>query len=258
MRKGINYLVKKLEDPRMTKNQKLNKVLHTFIIIVIESKKIRIIKKNEPTFDLIEKNRISDAVLNEENIVNIEKKPEFDIICPICLGVLRKPVTCGNVNDNPFCTVCINENLKRCKNCPSCKLRFKGTTNRYLIGALNSLVFRCPLECGENLSYKENYSGIEKHIRKECKNNITYKCSLCTKLLAIPDKHKELCSELRFECTGCKENLLAQDKDNHIEICPKRIIQCSKCRLGYPYDLKNSHDEYYCENTSYLMEILYE
>ena len=53
-----------------------------------------------------------------------------DLICPICLCVLKEPINCSdNKNSHSFCKECIDKYLKENNKCPTCKLIFEYKIN---------------------------------------------------------------------------------------------------------------------------------
>lgn len=204
------------------------------------------------------KNKISSEEINlyEENIINISEKPKFDIICAICLGIQRKPITC-EICDNAYCTTCIDNHLKKSNKCPSCKGLFKKRINRRCNESLEHLIFKCPLECGKSINYNE----VENHMITCPKNKKIYRCCLCSNDLSAANledseitNHNKECPKLQFRCLWCQSTINLSESRKHQEECPKRLTDCSKCRLGYPHHLKASHDEYYCNMISSQFE----
>ena len=96
-----------------------------------------------------------DLALNKNKFKNLE----YEIICPICKGVLYEPMICNYCKNN-FCQKCIKDNK-----CPfKCKSDF--LSNYYLEIILSKiLVFKCEFGCGEKISYNEYFNH-----EKKCKN----------------------------------------------------------------------------------------
>ena len=96
-----------------------------------------------------------DLALNKNKFKNLE----YEIICPICKGVLYEPMICNYCKNN-FCQKCIKDNK-----CPfKCKSDF--LSNYYLEIILSKiLVFKCEFGCDEKISYNEYFEH-----EKKCKN----------------------------------------------------------------------------------------
>ena len=192
-----------------------------------------------------------DVVLDEGFLLNKEIKNTNSLICSICLGIARTKTTTCSECEKAFCNKCIDEHLLKSQFCPCCRKKFIKKNCKYLNQLLESLLFTCPLKCGESVGYNE----IEKHFQI-CENNRKkYKCSLCGKVLEEPGNHNASCPEVQFTCLCCQRFLKRKDIAEHEEECPKRMVKCNQCRIGYPPELKNSHDQYYCQYISSLIKL---
>ena len=108
----------------------------------------------------------------------IDKDKIEDLICPICLLILRNPVCCSDkINSHSFCKECIDIYLKEKVKCPVCKLLFEYINNNKIIDKLNNLSFHCMFKnkgCDKILSYSEYLNHIN-----DCKyNNSKYECQI--------------------------------------------------------------------------------
>ena len=94
----------------------------------------------------------------------INKDKTEDLICPICLLILRNPICCSDkINSHSFCKECIDQYLKENNKCPVCKLNFEYKIDNKLNDSLNKLSFECLFKkegCKEILSYTEYLSHI--------------------------------------------------------------------------------------------------
>ena len=82
---------------------------------------------------------------SRENLIDKEKNEEFK--CPICLDILKEPISCSDKkNSHSFCKECIDNCLKNNKRCPMCKLIFEYKINNYIYVSINKLFFTVPLK----------------------------------------------------------------------------------------------------------------
>ena len=55
--------------------------------------------------------KVQIKIYNQKNLIGKETKE--DLICPICLEVLKNPISCSvNKNSHSFCKDCIDKYLK--------------------------------------------------------------------------------------------------------------------------------------------------
>ena len=101
-----------------------------------------------------------------------------DLICPICLFILKNPVNCSDrQNSHSFCEDCIGKYFLENNTCPICKNIFEYKINNDIKKSLDKLVFKCKFKT-EGCNHIMPYSEYLNHI-KECKyNNIKYECQI--------------------------------------------------------------------------------
>ena len=152
----------------------------------------------------------------------IDKDKIENLICPICLLILRNPVCCSDkINSHSFCKDCIDEFLKEKDKCPVCKLLFGYKNNNKIIDKLNLLSFNCMHKnegCDKILSYSEylnhinnckyNNSKYECQIRKyNYKNKEFEKCGFIGNQEEIK-KHFNICAFNKNKCLFCNKYIL--------------------------------------------------
>ena len=157
---------------------------------------------------------ISDyGFYNRENVIN--KDDLFDLTCPICLNILKNPISCSTSNHSHcFCNQCINKYLKDSNKCPMCKNIFEFQINEEINNLLNNLLFKCPFYkegCNNTIKYSEYFNHINNckyktNILYECqvkkynyKNKEFEKCLYKANLNEI-EKHFKLCALLKYKC----------------------------------------------------------
>jgi hypothetical protein len=111
-----------------------------------------------------------DTYYNRDNIIekNNNINDLYDLCCPICLNILKNPITCSSKkHSHNFCKNCIDEYLKNHNNCPVCKNIFEYKTNKNIENILSKLLFKCVFS-KEGCNKIINYLSYFKHIN-ECK-----------------------------------------------------------------------------------------
>ena len=188
---------------------------------------------NEELQLLFDKNNNYVKISNEItyfDIDNLIKKRNIeDLTCPICLFILKEPVSCSEKNNSHnFCKECIDKYLQDNNNCPTCKLNFEYKKNKKIIDALNKLSFYCLYKnegCNEILSYSDYLSHF-----KNCKfHNDIYECKI--KKYNYAKKEFEICSYTndkknmeihlkkcglpKYKCLYCSENIFLFNLEKH-------------------------------------------
>ena len=169
----------------------------------------------------------------------IDKDKIEDLICPICLLILRNPINCSDkINSHSFCKECIDEFLKEKNKCPICKLIFEYKTNNIIIDKLNTLLFHCMFKnegCNKIISYSEYLNHVNNckynNIQYECNvNKYDYKTKKFKKCGYIGNKneigkHFKLCGLTEYKCIYCQEKILKINIEEHFKNkCIFRII----------------------------------
>ena len=175
----------------------------------------------------------------------IDKNDIYDLICPICLNILKNPMSCSlNNSSHSFCKECIDLYLKEKNGCPICKNAFEYKNNINIIKLLNNVTFKCKYSeegCNKIISYADYLEHINKC---EYKNkNVLYKCIVqkynynnkafedCLFVGNIKDIeiHIQNCAIIKYNCIFCKLNILMINLKNHAEKeCKVRIINYEK------------------------------
>ena len=167
----------------------------------------------------------------------IDKDGIGNLICPICLQILRNPVCCSEkINSHSFCKDCIDEYLKEKDKCPVCKLLFEYKSNKNIIDKLNMLSFHCMFKnegCDKFLSYSEYliYNNIckyndNKYMCQIRKYNYKHKEFEKCDFIGRKEKTKEhfnLCAFYQIKCLFCNENILQMNLEEHMK---------NKCKFG--------------------------
>ena len=166
----------------------------------------------------------------------IDKDKIEDLICPICLLILRNPINCSDkINSHSFCKECIDEFLKEKNKCPICKLIFEYKTNNIIIDKLNTLLFHCMFKnegCNKIISYSEYLNHVN-----NCKYNNEYECQIkkynyknkeFERCRYIGNKeemkeHFKICAFYKDKCLFCNEYILKMNLEEHME---------KKCKFG--------------------------
>ena len=203
-------------------------------------------KKDDNINDLINKYKIDNKDLtipplyiNSYNQDNVIENNNYDLICPICINIIKEPKSCSsNHNSHSFCKMCIDLYLNKKDICPICKNKFEYKDNPELLNLLNNLSFKC-------LYYKEGcdkilkYSEYINHIN-DCNynnNNLLYECQVeklnnseknfehCKYKSSKKEikEHLKLCAFYEFKCLCCQENILNINLKDHIE---------KECKIG--------------------------
>ena len=203
-------------------------------------------------------------IYNPENINN--KENIEDLICPICLNVLKNPISCSDKkNSHSFCKECIDTFLKENNKCPICKLIFEYKINNNLQKELNKLSFKCQFKnegCNEILFYSDYLNHIF-----NCKyNNIQYECNVkkydykrkeFKKCGYLGNKneieiHFKLCGLNEYECIFCNEKILQLNLEEHVNNkCIFRIYHYDNGDIyegEFKNDLKEGYGIFYNSN----------
>ena len=171
---------------------------------------------------------------SQDNLIDI--KDAEDLICPICLFILKDPISCSDKeNGHSFCKKCIDNYLKGNNKCPTCKLNFTYKINNQIKDLLNNIPFRCMFRsegCNDIISYTEYLNHINncnynnKYICKIKKYNHTKKnfeiCGYTGNKNEII-KHFKICAFNSNLCIFCDEFIFQMDLENHMKI---------KCKFG--------------------------
>ena len=137
--------------------------------------------------DLLKKNNINKTkyINPVSNILYfniddlVESKKNIDILsCPICLNILKDPVSCNSTEkSHSFYKRCILKSLKTNDKCPICKQNFEFRTNNKLKLLLQKLKFKCKYAeegCHRILDYPYYFIHLDKCKFKE----ILYECQV--------------------------------------------------------------------------------
>ena len=194
-----------------------------------------------------------DNVINNNNL--------FDLICAICLNILKNPVSCSsNINSHSFCKECIDIYLEEHDNCPTCKNIFEYKNNPEVEKKLNELLFKC-IYFKDGCKNIINYTDYFKHIN-ECEyrnDNILYECLVdkynyinksfepCHYIGKIKEmeEHFKKCAFMKYRCLFCKEDILSIHFIDHaINNCQIRIFNDNDGDIYIGEIKKNKRDGY--------------
>ena len=197
--------------------------------------------------DLLKKNNIdkTEYIKPVSNILCyniddvVEGKKNIDILmCPICLNILKDPISCNSTEkSHSFCKKCILQSLKINDKCPMCKQNFEFGTNTKLKPLLQKLKFKCKYAeegCHRILDYPyyfihldkcefketlyecqvEKYNYDEK-IFEKCKYEGTFK-----KLM----QHFKKCAFLKYKCIFCNKDIFQINGREHFSSSCKLLI----------------------------------
>ena len=187
----------------------------------------------------------------------------LDLICPICLNILKDPKSCSsNKITHYFCKNCIDTYLSINNKCPICKNIFQYKDNLEIKILLNNLSFKCLFQkegCNQFLQYSNyithinncNYQNINYECQVEKLNNadkIFEKCKYKGYYKKVIE-HFKLCALFNVKCLCCKKNILNINLKKHIE---------NECKIGI---LNYQNIKYIGEKKNKIMEgygILYD
>ena len=199
---------------------------------------------------------------NSENLIGKENKKDF--ICPVCLEVLKNPISCsGNKNSHSFCKDCIDKYLKQNNKCPSCKLIFEYKINNDIYNELNKLFFQCEFKnegCNAIISYSEYLNHIN-----NCKYSNIMICECNIKKYNYGLKEFKNCGYigqckiilnyvdiLNINVLFCNEDILLMNLEEHVKNkCKFGIIKYSNGDkyIGKKYNnMKEGYGIFYCSN----------
>ena len=167
---------------------------------------------------------------NPDNVVKGTKSVE-NLICPICLDILKNPISCNSTKkSHSFCEECINKSLENDNKCPLCRQEFLFGTNKKIEKLLQKLKFKC-LYYEEGCPKILDYSIYFKHIDKCGFRDLLYECQIekysnkekdskkCKYKGTIKkiNKHFLKCAFSEFKCPFCSKNIIQANIKKHYE-----------------------------------------
>ena len=167
----------------------------------------------------------------------IDKDKADNLICPICLQLLKNPISCSErINSHSFCKECIDEFLKEKDACPICKSNFEYKIKNNIIQEVNNLYFFCLFKnegCNKIISYSEYINHINNcqysNSKYECQvkkynfqNKEFEKCGYLGKEKEI-ENHFYLCALNKNKCIFCNKDIYQMDLCHHFE---------NECKFG--------------------------
>ena len=167
---------------------------------------ITLLEDYELNYELIQDNSVG---INEDNL--------DELICPICLNILRDPKCCSsNDNSHSFCKICIEKYMEKSKNCPSCRQNFEYKNNDKINKLLYKLNFKCIYNdkgCKEIISYLNYQNHLQNCQYREC----FYECQV--------DKYYY--SFNNFRKCNYKGNM--KTMIDHFDNCEFSYVNCMFC-----------------------------
>lgn len=235
----------------------------------------------EYTKDKIELN----GGISQELVTDSHKSFSADLICSICLEVVRNPKLCKSCQ-NMFCSDCLTKQLAKSKFCPNrcvykdqeVNLIFKKLLHKielkcyYHVNGCPDIVlyenfdkhtenciygdYRC-LSPGCN--FKQTLKEIQIHV-KQCPLKLI-ECQYCINKIYKKDfnSHMEECANKQIKCDYCKKHFTNKVYINHKDECDEYEIVCFECNEHYPRKNKSMHTENLClRNQVYYWKNKYE
>ena len=150
---------------------------------------------------------------------------DLELICPICLGLVKTKAKRCNGCYKHFC-VDEYERIEQTK-CPRCRAcpvkRFVNVNQGYLEHQINSLPWSCPKSCG----YISDLHNIRAHIRN-CRYEYECEHQDCgyTGSFSEVETHEKHCGFAPVECSheGCQERPRRQNLEAHELTCQWRLV----------------------------------
>ena len=151
-----------------------------------------------------------------------------NLICPICLNILRNPINCNfTKKSHSFCEECINKSLENNDKCPLYRQEFEFGINKKVEKLLKKLKFKCIYAeegCPKILDYSIYFKHIDKcgfrgllyecQIDKYCYSEKKYKkCKYIGTIKKI-NKHFLKCAFTEYKCPFCDKNIIQANIKN--------------------------------------------
>ena len=178
----------------------------------------------------------------------------FQIECPVCLQILKKPfqVQCCGKN---ICYNCIKRIQEENLPCPCCKKeKFEGFDNKGLEQSLHKLKFYCKYK-GKYCEWSGGLTERKKHI-SECEKR-TFVCIYCNNFISeyddVTKNHWPVCGCYPLQCPNeCGSSLQRKAMENHIVYtCPQSIINCEFKIVGCKEQLRRKDmPSHICQNVA--------
>ena len=203
-------------------------------------KKLLNIEINQELNSLLKKYKIDKAkyirpfspkkFYNPDNVVE-GNKSIGNLICPICLDILKNPISCNSTKkSHSFCEECINKSLENSDKCPLCRQEFEGGINKKIEKLLEKLKFKC-IYADEGCPKILDYSIYFKHIDKCGFRDLLYECQIekyfysekkykkCKYIGNIKkiNKHFLKCAFIEEKCPFCSKNIIKANIKKHYE-----------------------------------------
>ena len=165
---------------------------------------------------------------NPDNVIEGNKNIE-SLICPICLNILKEPISCNSTKkSHSFCELCINKSLENSDKCPLCRQEFEGGINQKVEKLLQKLKFKC-IYADEGCPKILDYSIYFKHIDKCGFRDLLYECQIlkynysekrykkCKYIGTLKkiNKHFLKCAFTEFKCPFCSKNIIQVNIKKH-------------------------------------------
>lgn len=168
--------------------------------------------------------------LGDDDII-AEKSDLEKFECSICLGMVRDPLFCTNLNcGKPFCKeYCLKKDKEgEIVNCPLCKNKGFRDPSYFEKDSLNRIELLCEYSgCHKFIKYCEYMNHLEncEHRVIHCKNK---NCNAQGNKKFIED-HKKKCNYRIIKCECEKEMVYHLFKKHIKKDCPEALIPCKYC-----------------------------
>ncbi|CAK65696.1 unnamed protein product (macronuclear) [Paramecium tetraurelia] len=160
--------------------------------------------------------KLREIIVNPNNL-------NKNLICVICEQLVWDPNECSQCQNN-FCSICINEWLKKKKNCPfECTKRMQlNAPHRILRNQISELQVKC---VNKGCPKEMQLQNLESHL-KQCEyieTKCPYPDCLFKDSLIKIEPHKTSCEHRTRVCQKCLETYKVKDNHDCLDIVIKKV-----------------------------------